>query len=231
MLLNALKKIGFTQQEAIVYIYLCKNGELTGYEAAKLSGISRSNAYAALSSLVDKGYANIIEGSSSKYIAIPKNELIKNAERDFKETINIIEEQLEFNTSRQEPYITITGENHILSKLKNIIEASKMRIYISCSNNVLQLISEELAQSIKKGLKVVILSPKDLDIQGEHIYYPTDVTDSFKLIADTSQVIAGTLKQCLYSKNTTLLSVIKESFINEIAVINTKQNSFAKEGE
>ncbi len=222
MLLSALKKIGFTQQEAIIYIYLCKNGELTGYEAAKLSGISRSNAYAALSSLVDKGYAHIIEGSSSKYCAVPKEELIRNAQREFSEHIQTIQEQLEFNTTHLEPYITITGETHILSKLKNIIETSEKRIYISCNNEVLLLLKDELLIMIEKGLKIVILAPNDLPMTSDHIYYPTEERDSFKLIADTSQVIAGTFNQCLYSKNLTLLTLIRESFINEIAITETK---------
>lgn len=231
MLLSALKKIGFTQQEAIIYIYLCKNGDLTGYEAAKLSGISRSNAYAALSSLVDKGYAYIIEGSSSKYIAVPKEELIRNAEREFRDNMDAIHEHLEFNTAQQEPYITITGEGHILSKLKNIIEASQMRIYLSCSNEVIVLLKAELVVAMDKGLKVVLLAPNDLIGTAEHIFYPTEERDSFKLIADTTQVIAGTFKQCLYSKNLTLLALIKESFINEIAVIEARQSLTTKEGE
>lgn len=231
MLLNSLKKIGFTQQEAIIYIYLCKNGELTGYEAAKLSGISRSNAYAALSSLVDKGYAYIIEGSSSKYIAVPKEELIHNAERDFKANIRIIHEQLEFNTAQQEPYVTITGESHILSKLKNVIEASQKRIYISCDNDVLALLKAELLTSMEKGLKVVLLAPEDIKGAKAHIFYPIEERDSFKLIADTSEVIAGTFKQCLYSKNLTLLTLIRESFIHEITVIETKLNQSTNEGD
>lgn len=228
MLLNALKKIGFTQQEAIIYIFLCKDGELTGYEAAKLSGISRSNAYAALSSLVDKGYAYTVEGASSKYIAVPKKELIKNAERDFQDNIAVIQEHLEFNTAHQEPYITITGENHIISKLKNVIEASEKRLYISCTHEVLLLLNSELNKAVQRGLKVVILAPTDLQLSSPHTFYPADAKDAFKLIADTAQVIAGTFKQCLYSKNTTLLSLIRESFIHEIAVIEARQNQTIK---
>lgn len=51
----ALRKFGFTQQESLLYVTLLRHGAMTGYEAAKAAGISRSNAYAALSSLVEKG--------------------------------------------------------------------------------------------------------------------------------------------------------------------------------
>jgi len=219
VLLNALKNIGFTQQEAILYIHLCKHGALTGYEAAKLSGISRSNAYAGLSSLVDKGYAYVIEGTPSKYVNVPKEELIKNAERDFQENISIINERLEFEQKQLEPYITITGEKNVINKLKNIICNAKQRIYISCDSDLLELVENELLTALTNNLKVVILSTKDLNTTFEHIYYPTKIHDSFKIIADTMEVLAGTFKQSIYSKNTTFVSLIRESFINEIAVI------------
>lgn len=223
-LINSLKKIGFTQQEAIIYIHLCKSSEITGYEAAKLSGISRSNAYASLSSLVDKGYANIVESSPSKYVAVPKEELIKNAERDFNYNINVIKNKLEFIQPQQEPYLTITGEEHIINKLKNIIDSAEHRIYLSCNKDVLTALSSELQNAINRDLKVVILSSCDIDIN-DHIYYYLETYDSIKIITDTSKVLAGTLNQSLYSKNATLVSIIREAFINEIAVINMQNNN------
>ncbi len=224
MLLSALKKIGFTQQEAIIYIYLCKHGDVTGYEVAKHTGISRSNAYAALSSLLEKGYAHLIEGTTSKYVAVSKIDLIKNAEREFNSNIQVIEKELEFNTINQEPYITITGESHVLDKTKNIIEASEKRIYLSCSASILDHLAKELTAAIERNLKIVVLSSKKLIDNNDYTHYLTKEAEGFKLIADTSEVIAGNINQCLYSKNKTLLTLIRESFINEISVMEANNN-------
>ena len=43
-LIDKLLHFGFTRQEALVYLALCTDGEMTGYETAKCTGISRSNA-------------------------------------------------------------------------------------------------------------------------------------------------------------------------------------------
>ena len=43
-----LMEFGLTRHEASLYILLTLEGSLNGYEAAKQSGISRSNAYNAL---------------------------------------------------------------------------------------------------------------------------------------------------------------------------------------
>ena len=67
--------MNLTRQEASIYESLLKNGKLTGYEAAKLTGISRSNVYAALASLCEKGAAYIEENETGKkYLAVPVQE-------------------------------------------------------------------------------------------------------------------------------------------------------------
>ena len=223
-LITALKKIGFTQQEAVIYIELCHHKEMTGYEAAKQSGISRSNAYAALSSLVDKGYAYVIEGTSAKYTPVPKEELMVNARRDFESTMKVIDEELDFTAFEQEPYVTITGDKHIVDKLKNIINQAELRIYLSCDDSVIERVKDNLEAAAMRGLKVVILSQKPL-IDGVHQHYYNPGSSSFKVIADTKEVLAGTLKQCLYSKNITLVQLIREAFVNEITLIEKEEDS------
>ena len=69
--LNGLVLFGLTRQEANIYLCLYQNGELTGYEVAKQTGISRSNVYSALAGLTDKGAAYLAQGTSSKYVAVP----------------------------------------------------------------------------------------------------------------------------------------------------------------
>ena len=57
---HLLMNFGLTRQEANLYVLLVLEGELNGYEAAKKSGISRSNTYNALAGLVEKGAAYML---------------------------------------------------------------------------------------------------------------------------------------------------------------------------
>jgi len=223
VILEALKNLGFTQQEATIYIKLTTSNSMTGYEAAKASGISRSNAYASLSNLVDKGYAYTIEGNPVHYVAVSKEDLIANAKRDFSKTIDTITDKLITVPVTNEPYITVSGEQAILDKLKNIIIQAEHRIYVSVGSDILKTIEEELIIACEKGLKVVVLSSEDISC-GEHIYYPTDRNASIKLIADTKEILAGTLVQSLYSKNETLVKIIRESIIDEITLITERSH-------
>ena len=223
IILDALKNLGFTQQEATIYIKLATANSMTGYEAAKSSGISRSNAYASLSNLVDKGYAYTMDGNPVHYVAVSKEDLIANAKRDFSKTIDTITDKLITVPVTNKPYITVSGQDAILDKLKNIILQADQRIYVSVNSDILNTIEEELIIACEKGLKVVVLSSEDISC-GEHIYYPTDRNASIKLIADTKEILAGTLIQSLYSKNETLVKIIRESIIDEITLITERSN-------
>ncbi len=221
---DALKNLGFTQQEAVLYMKLAQATSMTGYEAAKSSGISRSNAYASLSNLVDKGYAYTIDGNPVHYVAISKEDLMANAKRDFAKTLTVIEDKLQTTPITSEPYITVSGEKAVYDKMKNVILQADERIYVSVSAPILKELEEELIIACEKGLKVVVLSSEDISC-GEHVYYPTDRNASIKLIADTSEIIAGTLNQSLYSKNTTLVHIIRESLIDEITLITERSKT------
>lgn len=222
-LINSLKSIGFTQQESIIYITLCKHGELSGYEAAKHSGISRSNAYAALSSLVDKGYAHIIEGTSAKYIAISKKELIMNSTRDFNQNIQVIRDELEFNQVTNNPYITIVDNKNVINKVKNMIIQSEHRLYFCADKKILDLFADEIEEVYSNDKKIVILSPEVPNFN-HSTYYKSFNYEAFKLIIDTEEVITGTLSQSLYSRNKTLVRLIREAIMNEIKLININNN-------
>ena len=233
-LIHALKNIGFTQQEAIIYTTLCKQGSLTGYEAAKLSGISRSNAYAALSSLVEKGGAHMIQGASVKYTPIEKQELLINAQRAFLHTLDYIDAHLPQQTPLDEPYITLTGHKNIVDKMKNMILHGQKRIYISAGGEEISLVSTELQDAIHRNLKVVLITPDSPALSGTITYFQEKQQGQIKMIIDTSEVLTGHLEQtentqCLYSKNKTLVSLIRETFMNEIALIKIQNKKIIQE--
>ena len=78
-----LMEFGLTRQEASIYQCLLTEGKVTGYEVAKQTGISRSNAYNSLASMTEKGAAYLVEEASTrKYVPVPLNEFCKNRIRD-----------------------------------------------------------------------------------------------------------------------------------------------------
>ncbi|MFP4698361.1 MAG: TrmB family transcriptional regulator [Eubacteriales bacterium] len=216
-LIEAFKTVGFTKQETEIYLTLSEHGELSGYEAAKLSGISRSNAYATLSSLVDKGGAFTVEGQPKKYVATPKEELLLNAKRWFNKVINFIDKKVVYSPQKNEPYVTITRQEHIINKIQNMLLLTTQHLYFSADISIINLFLDTLKE-IANHKKVVILCDEKITIPNI-ISYKTKTISSLKLIVDTNAVITGTLEQCLYSKSLTLVQLIREALMNEIKLI------------
>lgn len=220
-LVECLMKTGLTRHESELYLALCRVGDMTGYEAAKAAGISRSNAYQALAALVDKGGAYVIEGNVPKYTAVPPEEYCRNVFRDTEKNLAKIIRECPVHQTTSEPYITIYGFSHILNKMKNIILNAKERIYVSVIEKELDYIKKELIQASERGLKVVAITSGKILLPGVIVHTISKRPGQIRLIADSSYVLTGEITGndsdiCLYSRNKPLIELLKDSLTNEI---------------
>jgi sugar-specific transcriptional regulator TrmB len=220
-LTESLMKTGLTRHESELYAALSRKGELTGYEAAKVTGIPRANAYQALAVLVEKGGAYLVEGSVPRYTAVPVEEYCKNVISHMEEVTEIIKRECPQGGKPYEPYITISGFKHILDKMKNIIDEAKERVYISMSDTEFVHIKDEAEKALKRGVKVVAIASGKIDIKGAIVHFTFKAPGQIRLIADSANVLTGSITgseqdTCLYSKNKPLVELIKDSLKNEI---------------
>jgi len=214
---------GLTRQEANIYLTLYAQGELTGYEAAKLTGISRSNAYAALAGLVDKGAAYVIEGTVTKYIHVAIEEFCENVIKKLSSTKREIIDSMPSKKISSEGYITISGEANIINKLKNLLESAQERVYLSLSKRIVKIIIEDLNRLVKDGVKVVLITDEAVGIPGIKVYVADKSDGQIRIIIDSKNVLTGEMREenssCLYSSEKNLVDVFKEALRNEMKLI------------
>ncbi len=218
---TALLKLGFTPIEATVFITLCKNGELTGYEVAKLCGISRSNVYAALYNLLEKGRCYSIDSDTTKYIALSKDELISTYQEEVAEVVAILSTQFPAPLPSSDPYVTVRGYANVLHKIKHTILSCQSHLYILAPRDFVLLFEDTLLQ-ISHSRKVSIISDEALDLEDCLIYTKDKAPVGFHMIIDTQSVITGDLgegAQCLYTTNQSLVRLMRESFVTELDMI------------
>lgn len=232
-LTEKLLLFGLGRQEASVYLCLLKNGELTGYEVAKQTGISRSNVYNALASLVEHGAAYMLEGSSTRYTPVNMEEFCDNRIRYLKEVSEYLLRNCPKPTMNTEGYITIEGYGHIKDKIHHMLCGSGQRIYFSAASTVLQEWKTEINDLLVRGIKVVLISdaiPQGLE--GNYIFYRSLSTENeweekekqIRLIIDSAYVLTGEVEgsstdTCLYSAQKNFVNVFKEAMGNEIKLI------------
>lgn len=223
-LVESLVEFGLTRQEAVIYLALVRNGELTGYEAAKETGISRSNVYSALSGLTDKGAAYVLEGTVSRYMAVNAEEFCDNALNKLKQEAEYLKKHMPQKKEQQEGYITIQGAHHIQDKIRHMMNACEKRLYLAADCRLVGEMEPLLLEVIGRAVKTVIITDEGYQQEGAIVYHTQMKPGQLRLITDSTFVLTGELNgnendTCLYSGQENLITVFKENLSNLIALI------------
>ncbi|HIX66877.1 MAG TPA: TrmB family transcriptional regulator [Candidatus Anaerostipes excrementavium] len=223
-----LMEFGLTRHEASLYILLVLEGSLNGYEAAKRSSISRSNAYNALAGLVEKGAAYMQEEDTVRYTPVPVEEFCSGKIRHMEKKKKELMEQLPEKRKDDGGYLTIKGEEHICDKIIEMLIRAKERAYVSIYNERLEGFREYLEQMVAEDKKVVIITNEPFDLPGATVYLTECRKEQIRLITDSNDVLTGEITNqydatCLYSSNSNLVEVFKDALANEIQLLNMKK--------
>lgn len=226
--LNKLGLFGLTRQEAVLYLCMYRYGGITGYEAAKYTGISRSNVYSGLSGLADKGAAYLEQGSASRYIAVPIEKFCECKIRNLKREKEYLIENVPAIKEQEIGYITITGNGNILDKMIEMILEAEKRIYLSASFSMIREVEKEIVKALEKEIKLVLITdgiPENSEIKRKSICYLTGARgNSIRLIIDSAYALTGELTgkkddTCLYTGQENFIKVFKDALRNEIKLI------------
>ncbi len=245
-LIERLLQFGLGRQEAGLYLCLLRHGALTGYEVAKLTGISRSNVYNGLALLVEHGAAYVQEGVSTRYTAVTVEEFCENRLHHLEESKEFLMKHSPKAVMVSEGYITIEGYSHICDKIHHMLLSAKQRIYFSAKAELLQLWQKELESILERKIKVVLISTEappmlqgDAKLWEKAIFYQADISPAgedvwedrdkqIRLIVDSTYALTGEVTEsetdtCLYSAQRNFVNVFKEAMKNEIELIRLKK--------
>lgn len=224
--IDSLNDFGLTRQEGSIYSALLNHGEMTGYEVAKDTGISRSNVYAALTALVEKGAAYLVQGEATKYRPVEISRFTENRISELKKTALWLEKHAPRKVISCDGYITIIGAKNIKNKIRQMLAETELRLYMMAPAEVLGEFENELAEIVKAGKKVVLLT-KDFKLAGAKIYETKPEQGQLRFITDSSYVLTGELTDdehdtCLYSGQKNLVEVMKEALKDKITLLGGK---------
>ncbi|SIT73793.1 TrmB family transcriptional regulator [Edaphobacillus lindanitolerans] len=164
--LSTLKKYGFTEYEAKIYMALLERHPLNGNEIATQSGVPNPKVYEALKRLTDRNVIfNVSEGTvvnKKLYSPLPYDELLQSLKAEFEEDHELLDDYFKNlstknNVDWSELY-HISGYAASLEALKELINGAADNIYISCWNEELIHLMHELKEAESRGVKVVSIS-------------------------------------------------------------------------
>lgn len=227
--INLLKNIGLTDTESKVYLTLIKNGNTSGYEASKLSGVPRSKIYNTLESLVRKGFVLFSEkDGNTRYASIPINEISEKIKREINHTLDELDTQLkDYEAVTDLEYIWHIKEyNNVFAKCRNIINSTEKELLIQIWEEDISEIIDEVIELQDKGVKIGavffsenekfelplknyvkhgMLKQKHEEMGGRFI---TLVSDNKQVVF--GQILSGNVAEVIWTKSRPMISMAGE---------------------
>jgi len=223
---SALEALGCTRQEAVLYRSLLEHGGLNGYEAAKATGISRSNAYIALASLVDKGFADRIEGESTRYAAVAPADLALLLRRRHEDALEGLLRSAPPTRPAGTPFLDVSGRDRVLGKVRLLLDAAEDRVYLSASADDLDEIRHDLSRAASRGVRLTVLTTRAWHLERAVVLVRRSPR-GLRLIVDGRRVLTGeldaTTAACVLSENAHLVSLIKDTLTHEIELARLRE--------
>lgn len=219
--IDYLIEYGLTRQEAVIYVELMKHGSMTGYEVSKETGISKSNIYAALKGLTQKGAAVCEEKEATRYIPVSTEVFCENHLRYLSEIKNNIVANQPKPIDVSEGYITIQSANNIRYKIYEMLKKCDKRVYIMAEKSIIEQFIDELSAVASADKKVVILTDDKVAVENAVLHITDVEAGQIRFIVDSSFVLTGSLTgdiddACLYSGRETLVNLVKENIKNKM---------------
>jgi len=159
---DVLQQVGFSQNEAKVYLALVKNSPQNGYEVAKVSGVTRTMIYDILNRLVGKGFVRRINSEPTLYCAVNSQELMEKIEVEQHTKLERARDALSnLNTNIDDAYYVFNlrgGPKQLIDHLNAQIRRARNSIYLSIWDLEAKEIRDELKKAEKRGVGIFIFS-------------------------------------------------------------------------
>jgi len=167
-LLKILEKLGFTQNEAKIYLVLISSGNpLNASEISNYSNVPRPNVYETINRLIEKGFV-LKEASSrgGRYVAILPDEMLEILRTKYEHRLKLINETMvqfkkllaksmsEVKFSAMGTIELVNEEEKILKIIEETLESTKSKLTAIITPDILELEGKKITRAIKRLAKM-----------------------------------------------------------------------------
>ncbi len=157
--LEDIKRLGFTEYEARVYIQLLRQSPATAYEISKNASVPRPNTYHALEALVQRGAVLPVSEVPVRYVAADPRVLFDTIARQANTLCVSLAERLSaLAPDSTDQYVWMArGESAVQDRIDALIAASTESIWIKASDDVLRRHTPALRAAAARGVEALIV--------------------------------------------------------------------------
>ena len=206
-ILEQLRELGFSQYEAQAYLCLLQAGKtLSGYEAAKASGVPRPNIYPILQKLEERGAVIRVDSLEGvRYAPLASDELIRRLREHFHASLEAAEESLSALSRRVEPeqVWNARGYGALLEHARSFIQGAQRRLLLAVWPEEAKALGEDVRRASERGVEVTTLCMAGCqqecgNCRGNIHRYPLLAEQPSRwlvLVPDECEVLAGEIQE------------------------------------
>jgi sugar-specific transcriptional regulator TrmB len=194
-LISELKRIGFTEYEAKVYLALLEKYPATGYHLSKASGVPRSMVYETLRRLHGRGAVlETVEERATLYRPLPPETLIDSHEAEHEQLVQTLRSGLEelFTSTEDDRVWSISGIAAIHTYAGGLIQEATKPIFLVLPDEALDLLRTHIHQACQRGIEVNVLLTGNGDLDcGQVVRHPPLESELQELVGTLLVAIDG----------------------------------------
>jgi HTH-type transcriptional regulator, sugar sensing transcriptional regulator len=156
LIMNNMKRLGFSEYECKAYLKLLEDFPINGYALSKNSGIPRSRIYEVLKNLIDKQMVfEQAEEKNKLYYPVEPDIFIKKLRTWYEDVFSNLSEyagKLYREKKQDDRLVIIKGRQNIISFLNLLIKGAQKRIAVSVWEEEIQDLTMELENALKRGV-------------------------------------------------------------------------------
>jgi sugar-specific transcriptional regulator TrmB len=235
-LLQHLRHLGFTELEAKCLHLLSELASVTGYQIAKRLGISRSNVYAALKKLVEKGVVLESRGEPTHYQAISVEEIAETMEDHLRTSIRYVKEHMPRQEAERTEYFTVEGDAKVLERVRAELHKVKEEALCDLWSEEAEILSGPLIHKREQGARILISAVGAADLTGIQVF-PHGRDDSvqqrggrkFSFVLDRRLAIIGTRggaepTKAVLTEHPAMVELLIHNFFHDVIIYELHQD-------
>jgi len=231
-----LQSLGFSRNEAKVYLSLLRFYPVTGYQLSKQIGIRRSVVYDVLHRLIEQGAVYTNGEEPIKYVPVPYEKFLKTMEVNFLRSVESVKERLEqlYSAVSLEYIYHIKGGKNVFNESYHLIEQAEREILLELWLAQYETLKPALCNAEKRGVKIftMLFSSTKTEEVGQvfyHDYMPLEIVETRLkgrhtiIVRDNKEALIGNILQedtswAVTTADQALVMVAREYIIHDIMI-------------
>ena len=233
-IIEQLEKLYFTKLEAKIYLTLVEHGELSGYQIAKQIDMTRPSVYNTLLHMYEKGMVLQSVENKTNYLAQNPKVLLQKLRYEYEKNVKNVMDSIDvyLEGGKEERLLSFQGFETVMFKAKEWLSKAKKEAYLNMDFPI-QLLKKELHEALEKGVRIILFSFYELDMEGLPIEFYTHGRKlktsmggtRFMMVVDGAEVLIanGNKERGTWNGHVTnnelMISIVSEHIHNDIYLL------------